>query len=146
MIANEYILSTHVFNDGPAQALREYLIKKEASFVWIGHALFYSKRIKGSEYSIFCKGREAKNKEYKSRNISGPIKYIIEICLNIFFVCRIKNSKHCVYIGYNNLNAFSGILLKKIGMVSRVVYYVIDYMPKRFDNRALNYIFHKLLR
>lgn len=49
-----------------------------------------------------------------------------------------------VYFGVDNLNAFSGIVLKKLGKVGKVIYYVIDYVPIRFKNPILNKIYHFL--
>jgi len=144
MIDKKYILATHVWNDGPSQALREYLIKKERDFIWIGHPLFYSNKILGSGYSVFVKGVEVKRRYFKPRNLIGPIKYVLEIMLNIVFALALKSDRDCVYIGYNNLNAFSGIILKKLGQVSKTIYYVIDYMPRRFNNKFLNYLYHKI--
>ena len=140
----KYILATHVWSDGPSQALREYLIKNRCDFIWIGHPLFYSKKITGSGYSIFIKGREIKNKYFSPHKLVEPVKYIWEIWLNIVFVWKTKASQNYIYIGYNNLNAFSGIILKKLGKVSKIIYYVIDYTPKRFDNKLLNFLFHKI--
>lgn len=144
MADKKYILATHVLSDGPSQALREYLIKKEQDFVWIGHPLFYSKKILGSGYSIFVKGQEIKKKYFSPHKLIEPVKYAWEIWLNIIFVWKLKVSHDYVYIGYDNLNAFSGIILKKLGRISKVVYYVIDYTPKRFNNRLLNYIYHRI--
>ncbi|MFH1048218.1 MAG: glycosyltransferase [Patescibacteria group bacterium] len=141
---NKYILATHVWSDGPSQALREYLIKNKQDFVWINHPLFYSKKIAGSGYSIFVKGQEIKKRYFSSWKLWEPIKYIVEIFLNIIFIFSVSNTNDYVYIGYNNLNALSGIFLKKTGKVKKVIYYVIDYTPRRFENRLLNYIFHKV--
>ena len=144
MTDKKYILTTHVWSDGPAQALREFLIKNKRDFIWIGHPLYYSKKILGSGYSVFKKGLETDKRYFKSRNLSGPIKYALEVGLNIIFLLSLKPNKEYTYIGYNNLNALSGIILRKLGKVSQTIYYVIDYTPKRFNNRLLNYIFHKI--
>lgn len=47
-----------------------------------------------------------------------------------------------LYIGVDNLNAFIGLVLKKLSRTKRVVYYVIDYVPQRFNNRLLNTLYH----
>lgn len=141
---NKYILATHVWNDGPSQALQKYLIKKERDFLWIGHPLFSSKKISGSGFSFFVRGQDVNKKYFSSWKLWGPVKYILEILLNFIFVFKLKSSRSYIYIGYNNLNTFSGIILKKIGKVKKVIYYVIDYTPKRFNNNLLNYVFHKI--
>jgi glycosyltransferase involved in cell wall biosynthesis len=45
------------------------------------------------------------------------------------------------YVGLDNLNAAAGILLRWLGRVEHVAYYVIDHTPKRFDNPVLNRLY-----
>lgn len=46
-----------------------------------------------------------------------------------------------LYVGLDNLNAFTGIVLRAFGRVDTVVYYVIDHTPKRFGNPVLNWLY-----
>ncbi len=43
-----------------------------------------------------------------------------------------------IYIGVDGINTYTGIVLKKLGFVKRVVFYTIDYIPKRFNNSIAN--------
>jgi glycosyltransferase involved in cell wall biosynthesis len=45
------------------------------------------------------------------------------------------------YVGLDNLNAGMGILLRALGRVDKVVYYVIDHTPQRFGNPLLNWLY-----
>lgn len=45
-------------------------------------------------------------------------------------------------VGSGNLNAFTGLILKRLGAVKKVVYYCIDYVPNRFKSKPLNNIYH----
>ena len=47
-------------------------------------------------------------------------------------------------MGADNLNTFAGLILRAIGKVRNVAYYVIDFTPKRFQNRFLNAIYQAL--
>jgi hypothetical protein len=49
-------------------------------------------------------------------------------------------------VGVDNLNAFCGWVLKKLGKAEKVVFYTIDYVPYRFENLILNKIYHFLDR
>jgi glycosyltransferase involved in cell wall biosynthesis len=138
------IIATHVWSDGPSQALREYLIDKKVDFVWLGHPLYFSLERNGSGFEVFSKGKEFRKKYLHPRRSPMIIKYFLEIILNLFFVYQIKPAKNSVYIGYDNLNTLSGLFLKKVGLVSKVIYYVVDYTPKRFENPLLNSIYHKI--
>jgi len=139
-----FILAVHVWRDGPAQALRDYLIEKEADFMWISHPLYYSRKVDGSGFNVFRKRKKAEKKYFKVKNFPLPVKYLSEALLNIGFVLFQKTEKDCLYIGYNSLNAFGGIILRSLGKVSKVVYYCVDYTPKRFENKPLNLLFHKM--
>jgi glycosyltransferase involved in cell wall biosynthesis len=44
------------------------------------------------------------------------------------------------------LNAFAGLVLRRLRKVRRVVFWTIDYVPRRFDSRILNWIYHRLDR
>lgn len=49
-----------------------------------------------------------------------------------------------LFIGFNPLNAFAGIVLKKLGKVRKVVYYTLDYFTQRFENKLLNKMYHSI--
>lgn len=51
-----------------------------------------------------------------------------------------KNS-YDLFIGLESVHAIAGILLKKIGKVKKVVYYVSDYSPERYTNKLLNNLY-----
>jgi glycosyltransferase involved in cell wall biosynthesis len=42
------------------------------------------------------------------------------------------------FIGFESVNALAGILLRKLGKVSTVIYYVSDYSPNRYQNKVFN--------
>lgn len=46
-----------------------------------------------------------------------------------------------LYVGSNNLNAFIGIILRKIGLVRKTIFFTPDYSINRFDNYFLNNIY-----
>ncbi|MBI5449429.1 glycosyltransferase [Candidatus Gottesmanbacteria bacterium] len=46
-----------------------------------------------------------------------------------------------VFIGFESVNALAGIILKKVGLVKTVVYYVSDYSPVRYQNSMFNFFY-----
>jgi glycosyltransferase involved in cell wall biosynthesis len=139
------VIVTHVYTDGPGQAFKSYLIEKRADFLWIGHPLFYNKELKSSGYEMFLGGKLVEEKYKKIKKIPSIFSYIKDIVLTIIYTCKFsKKHKFTSFIGYNNLNAFAGVVLKKLKKVEKVVYAVIDYTPKRFNNKFLNRIYHWL--
>lgn len=55
-----------------------------------------------------------------------------------------KKDKHDLFIGFESINALAGIILKKLGKVNQVVYYVSDFSPKRYSARWFNNLYLKL--
>ena len=140
------IVATHVYADGPAQALRDYLISsKAARALFIGHPLFYNRMLKGSGYELYEKGERKKISYPEIKRLPEIIAYFKAVVLNIIWAIRF-GKKWDLYVGSNNLNAFSGVVLRWLGIVDKTAYYVIDYTPKRFNNPILNWIYHCLDR
>lgn len=46
-----------------------------------------------------------------------------------------------IFIGFEAINALSGIFLRKLGKVRCVVYYVSDYSPSRYKNKWFNSVY-----
>jgi glycosyltransferase involved in cell wall biosynthesis len=46
-----------------------------------------------------------------------------------------------LYFGSDPLNAFAGIILRRMGFARRVIFYKIDYVPSRFSNPILNALY-----
>lgn len=49
-----------------------------------------------------------------------------------------QKNKYDLFIGVECVNALGGIILKKLGKVKTVIYYVSDYSPMRFGNSLFN--------
>ncbi len=129
---------------GPVQALVNYLVKNVDEFVSILHPFSYS-LIPKSEYAVYKKGEDITIIKKRNIKFSELLSYFHHFILTFYFILKNK-SKFDIYIGIDNLNAFTGILLRKLGIVDKVVFYVIDYTPKRFGNPILNFIYHSLDR
>jgi len=137
---------SHIFASGPAQALIEYLNSNRnfEEILFVGHPLFYQPQKKeGSFWSLYKKGKI--EKYHSTRNIRLPsiISYFKDICLSIWWIIRTKQ-KWDVIICADCLNTFSGLILKFIKRTKKVIFYSVDYVPKRFKNPILNYIYHLL--
>lgn len=138
-------ISTHVYTTGPAQDLRDYLLtEKTLKLLFIGHPLFYKPELAGSGYEIYYNNTGEKKESYeKIKDSFGPLSYLRDFWKNISYVRKFGRGWD-LYIGNDNLNALSGVILRKLGIVKKCVYYVIDYNPKRFPGRVMNWVYHKI--
>lgn len=108
------VIASHVFSPGTSQALRDYLLKEGKDVLFIGHPLFGN---------IFT--------------------WTIGALDTIWQVLR-AGKKFDSYVGSNNLNAFIGIILRKMGFVKKVIFFTPDYSHQRFKNKLLNNFYHWL--
>lgn len=139
-----FIIATHVYAPGPAQELLKYLNDKKCrKIMFIGHPLFFDSNLKGSGFDIFENGVNVKSEYSVIKKIPEILSFFKVFVLNIFWVILYGRSFD-VYVGSDNLNALSGVVLKFFGLVKKTVYYVIDYNPKRFSNKVLNFVYHKI--
>jgi len=139
----KYIIATHVFATGPAQDLEEYLkdYVKADDLLFIGHPLFYREGQKGSGYKYYKHGNLIKERYLSNWKLPSVVAYFKDVIFSIYWVL-IRNRKWDLFVGSGNINAFVGILLRKIGTVEKVVFYTIDYVPQRFENKSLNNLYH----
>lgn len=70
-----------------------------------------------------------------------PLKSLIEILQTLY---KTQFEKYDSSIAADPLNAFCAILLKKIGVVRRVIYFTVDYAEERFSNKIFNSAYHFL--
>jgi len=68
------------------------------------------------------------------------VSYCKDVLFTVFYVFR-SGRIYDLYIGADNLNTLAGILLRMLGRVRKVVYYVIDFTPVRFGNRFMNAVY-----
>lgn len=108
------VIATHVFTPGTSQAFLNYCKKEKFVTLFIGHSIFGNVLTWGLGM------------------------------LDTFWKVLKTGRKYDLYIGFDNLNAFVGICLRRIGKVSKVIFMTPDYSHKRFKNPILNSIYHFL--
>ena len=52
--------------------------------------------------------------------------------------------RYDVYIGVDPLNCLSGLVLRSLGLVKCVIFYSIDFTPKRFPQKLVNDLYHAI--
>ena len=72
------------------------------------------------------------------------LRYICDVVFTtayIFFYAICNHDKVSLFIGVDPLNALSGVILKKLGIVRYLVYYTTDFSERRFKNYLLNKLY-----
>lgn len=105
---------------------------------------------------------------YKNKKLISSKKSIISILLYPILIFQNKNAtqvifkirdfltvieqgikagkKYDYFIGLECIYTIAGILLRKLGIVKKVIYYVSDYSPNRYSQKWFNYLYLALDR
>lgn len=134
-------LVTHSRTTGLSQILRDWLVNKVKMLIYIDHPLYPTKNI--NSFMTFYKNGKVWQKKQSSWEISGIFNYFKDTFLTFYYIIK-TNELIDLAIGVDNLNTIILIFCKKIGRIKKVIYHTVDYTPKRFANRILNNIYHKI--
>lgn len=129
---------------GPSYDLKKFFIKHKVNeLLFITHPLIYLKEFykDSSSYFLYKNGDKIESKTAFHWVMPNTFLYIKDFVYSIIWV-YLQKKKFSIFVGADPLNALAGLFLKKIGRVEKVVYYAIDYFPKRFKNPILNWIYH----
>ena len=135
------VVVAHTYTTGPPQILRDYLKIRSHNLLYIGHPFSYRKELR-SKSNFYHKGRNIRNRTFPGIS-NSLLLFARDIIATIFFVLSSK-CKFDIYIGADCLNAYTGLILKKLGRTNKVICYTMDYAIKRFENPILNHLYHSL--
>jgi len=68
---------------------------------------------------------------------------------SLYYTIKAARQSKCmfdIFIGIDCLNAFAGIVLRKLGITKRVIFYPVEYATNRFDDRLKNLAYQKLVQ
>jgi len=137
-------IATHYLTYGPSQALREYLWQEKNNvLLFLAHPLAGSNKEDRSYFELIENGLIKIKKTAGRRSQSFFWNCLAELFLSIKWLMA-NRQKYDLFVGVDNWNCLAGLFLKRLGLTKKVVYYVIDYFPKRFDNRLLNLFYYQL--
>jgi glycosyltransferase involved in cell wall biosynthesis len=138
---------------GPALALKDFLKTRAASLTCIWQPLPISDNLDAIA-EIYEQGNFRRQRFWipnwpwgKEGDVT--LLYLLlklrDIFAMLYFVLWFRK-KSDYFIGVEALNALLGILFRRVGLVTKVIYYNLDYGEIRFKNIILNSVFHALDR
>lgn len=140
------VIVIHEATSGLAYDLRDYLLRQGITeLLFIAHPLLYLKENfkNSSRCEIYKNGKLVKNNNTPHWILPESLLYVKDVFYTVIWNFT-KISKSNIFFGVGNLNAFSGLILRFMGRTDKVIYYVIDYVPQRFNNKLLNWIYHRI--
>jgi len=133
-----------IFTYGSTHALSEYLTTHTDTFVFIEHPFEYV-RFYPSVIKVFKKGKLQLVKKLPNTRAPEFITYFINYLQTLWALFVLKR-RYQLYIGTDSINVLAGATARILGITERVVFYVIDYSPVRYDNPLKNIAYHALNR
>lgn len=67
-----------------------------------------------------------------------PLRYILEIIINFIFILVLRPK---VILALDPLSGLSPVIMKKLGLVKKVIFITPDFSEKRFENKLINRIY-----
>lgn len=144
LIISHYYKRISLYGGGPPQEIRDFFLPKVKKVYYIEHP-FPNASDRKSSMTIYEDGRI--KRQFFTPSVFGPqaLFYILDFIITVYFLI-LARTKFDLCIALDNLNTISTLPFRKIGIISRLVYYTIDYNPQRFENKFLNNIYHFLDR
>lgn len=126
-----------------AESLKTYFLENyKVDILFIGHPLLDT----DESYKLCSKMEYYKDNKLTIRKnafhwvLPKALLFTKDMIYTLFWCLKYKG-KYDVFFGVDNINVLVGLFLRKIGLVKRVVYHVIDYHPTRFKNKILNWLY-----
>jgi hypothetical protein len=130
-----FVIVSHIAFTGHTQELENFLKQRSCKLMLIGQPFSYAPQNE-STATIYEKGILKSAARFPQ--LKGPelVLYFKDFFATFYFILKFRSKFH-IYVGVDPLNALVGLLLKRLGFVKVVIFYVIDYVPTRFKNRIL---------
>ncbi len=136
------LIITHELFYGASQALRDYFILKKVSEIFvISHPIRSENSI--SYVHLYKKGKKYYSRKIRRRGAGSVVSYIVDTILSLYWGIRVIG-KRDVIVCADPLSCMSGIILRILKKTDKVIFYSIDYVPRRFTNNILNYMYHRI--
>ena len=112
------------FADGPAQALRDWLVGRGADVVEVAHPLTPEQ---GTEHVVVSGGTARRSRAARGRCRSGPPPRSPSTRS-----CPLRLPRVDAWFGFNPLACARGLVQRRLGRAERVVLWSVDFVPDRF--------------
>lgn len=146
---NAIIISHFMFKDtdngaGIPHNIRNYLLSKINHINYIDHP-FPGANYMYSESRIYTKNKLKRKEKFTKTNYPTPILFLIQYFITIYYIVK-SGETYDLCFACDNLSVVACYPLKKFGVIKKLIYYSIDYSPKRYSNKFLNFTYHLIDR
>lgn len=121
-----------------------FLLDKTKKIVFIGNP-FPTSPFKETLMENYENGRLTRDERVPTWKGPEILQYLNHILMTYLLLLKV-GLRYDLCIAHENLSFFILYPLRLLGMIKRLVYYSVDYVPQRFSNQLLNKIYHFLDR
>ncbi|MDO8638259.1 MAG: glycosyltransferase [Candidatus Daviesbacteria bacterium] len=128
------------------QNLKTYLLENySADILYIYHQMLDMKQgyDKSSGYEFFSDNKLVSSGKAYNFKLYWTILYLKDILYTLFW-CLKFGKKFDLYFASGNLNPVAGLILRKMGVVKKVIYQSVDYYSIRFKNKFFNWLYFQM--
>lgn len=136
---------THKYLPHPDDDLVIYLNKKRGYNVFHIKHSFPDAKDRRSVLEMYLNGRKKESiKTLDYIFLPEPFIYLKELFFTFKWLLFSKK-KYDLYMGIDGLCTFFGIILRRFGLVKKVIYWSIDFVPfSRFKDEWKNFFYHQI--
>jgi glycosyltransferase involved in cell wall biosynthesis len=132
-------IAANGFADGPAQALRDYLVERDADVVTVFHPLTPEQ---GTQHVVT---RYAGRSAIAVHSLRLPLRPPLSFAADPWVPLRLPRVD--AWFGFNPLACSRGLVQRRLGMAGVVVLWSVDFSPERFGRRRpLTWLYDRLDR
>lgn len=138
--SSRVIVATHELYYGAAQALRDYLVGHVKEVVYLSHPI--RRENPKSKREVYKNGKLLQTVSFV-RPSGNALWFGVDFITTIVWGIALRGT-YDVFIGVDPLNCLAGLALRSLGLVNRVIFFSIDFTPRRFPQRLLNSVYHAI--
>lgn len=138
------VVSNITDHSGPTEGLVGFLQKNSRLLLTIYHPFFYC-RERRSKARFYSRGKLVEEKFSPQLSLPEFVKYFTDFLLTLYYTVKFRN-RFALFIGVNCLHASLGVIYRGLGLVDEVVFYGIDWVPRRFQNPFFNWLYFQIDR
>lgn len=149
------VLSTHI-NEIPGIAYQwvKFLKNRTDNLVIVTHPLHewlinHPLYAVNAGVTLFVDGEYSFERRFPKVQMPYAVARIRDVAFSLYYTLKLARTLKCqfdLFIGIDCLNAFTGIILRKLGIVKRVIFYPVEYATNRFDDGLRNMAYQKLVQ
>ncbi|HLD21462.1 MAG TPA: glycosyltransferase [Patescibacteria group bacterium] len=141
-------------DSGPTQHVLDFFCSKVQQFTIIDQPYFLYTTHFAPTAEIYEQGKMVQSYRFPSffhslffindkRKKKGgtSLRMKIRDFFSVIFFSLKEPKRYDLFIGMESINTAAGILMKKLGFITTVTYYIFDFTPRRYGNKILNALY-----